>query len=379
MKQNGSSLNLGILTSGDLPGAYSATFIKNQIDRLPARVFVLYGGGVPNLQPGGRSLIGIPYPLSKPFFIRTGFGPLRRWQNRVLAQFFRREQIQAVLAEYGTTGAMVTDGCLEAGVPLIVHFHGYDAYIKATIRDFGQDYKKMFQAASAIIAVSTDMMEQLFELGAPREKLHQIPYGIDTTLFSRGDPAGAPPLFIQVGRFVEKKAPHLTLSAFKQVVQEVPEAKLVLVGNGPLLERCKQQVQDDGISDSVEFAGVLTSQQVAQKMAAARAYVQHSIRPASGDSEGTPLAVLEAGATGLPVVATRHGGIKDAVIEDETGYLVDERDVDAMARHMIDLAQDPELAGLLGRAARKRIEEHYSLEKQIRALWLVIEEAVKNK
>ena len=94
--------------------------------------------------------------------------------------------------------------------------------------------------------------------------------------------------------------------------------------------------------------------------------------------DGTPVAVLEASATGLPVVATRHAGIPDVVLDGETGLLVDEGDVEGMAAQMIRLADDPELAARLGRAGRQRVCAEFSMEKSIAGLWSIIEGAIHN-
>ena len=99
----------------------------------------------------------------------------------------------------------------------------------------------------------------------------------------------------------------------------------------------------------------------------------------SGDCEGTPVGILEAGASGLPVVATRHGGIPDVVVEAETGFLVDEGDVVGMAEHVLRLAREPALAGEMGRAAHRRIGEHFSMERSIGGLWSIISERMKDE
>ena len=115
-----------------------------------------------------------------------------------------------------------------------------------------------------------------------------------------------------------------------------------------------------------------------EEMRRVRCFVQHSVEAASGDCEGTPVAIIEAGATGLPVVATRHGGIPDVVIEGETGFLVDEHDVDGMAHCMLRLAEDPALAGRLGEAARARIESCFSMQRSIGELWRIIQSCVRS-
>jgi glycosyltransferase involved in cell wall biosynthesis len=111
-------------------------------------------------------------------------------------------------------------------------------------------------------------------------------------------------------------------------------------------------------------------------MRQARAFVQHSVQTSYGDSEGTPVGILEGGAAGLPVVATRHAGIQDVIIDGETGLLVDEGDVDSMAESMIRLGENPVLAAELGKAARKRICAEFSMEKSIDNLWGIIETTI---
>src|SRR5438132_3366189 len=114
-------------------------------------------------------------------------------------------------------------------------------------------------------------------------------------------------------------------------------------------------------------------------MRRARCFVQHSIVAPSGDSEGTPVSILEAGATGLPVVSTRHAGIPDVVIEGETGFLVDEGDVHGMAEYMLRMIKEPELAGRMGAVAQKHIQENFSRARSLNRLWSIIESCIEAK
>lgn len=198
-------------------------------------------------------------------------------------------------------------------------------------------------------------------------------------MFEAGDAAANPPLFVGVGRFVEKKAPHLTLLAFRRVLDACPEARLRLLGDGPLMPVCRDMVRGLGMEHAVELPGAVPHAEVAEAMRGARAFVQHSVRAADGDCEGNPVAVMEAGAAGLPVVATRHAGIPETVLDGTTGLLVDERDVDGMAERMIELARDPALAGRLGRAARERIRAEFGMEKSIERLGRILTEAAERR
>ncbi len=174
---------------------------------------------------------------------------------------------------------------------------------------------------------------------------------------------------------MDKKAPHLTLLAFDKLARRQPYARLVMIGDGYLRQGCVDLADALGLADRVELPGPLAQAEVARQMARSSCLVQHSVRPASGDMEGTPLAILEAMAAGLPVVATRHGGIVDVVAEGRTGFLVDEEDVDAMAAAMGRLAESPQLAAELGAAGRDFVEKQHSMEERIGALAAILERA----
>ena len=108
-------------------------------------------------------------------------------------------------------------------------------------------------------------------------------------------------------------------------------------------------------------------------MQQSRAFVQHSLVPKSGDSEGTPVSIMEASATGLPVVSTKHGGIVDAVIHGKTGFLVDEGDVDGMAECIYLLLTDGKLANEMGRNGREHVTQNFNIETTTRKLRDVLE------
>jgi glycosyltransferase involved in cell wall biosynthesis len=289
---------------------------------------------------------------------------------------FRRSRPDVVLAEYGTTGVSTMDACLQMDIPLVVHFHGYDASVHSVLEENADTYPVMFRVAAAIIAVSRAMERKLISLGAPPEKVHYNPYGINCNNFGGADPSSAQPVFLAVGRFVEKKAPQITLRAFALVHRSLPEARLRMVGDGPLLNQCRNLAKELGIEDCTMFLGAQSPAVVQEEMRSARCFVQHSMEAANGDCEGTPLGIVEAGASGLPVVSTRHAGIADVVVENETGFLVDEGDVEGMAENMLRLAQESELARKLGKTARQRIESHFSEGCSDRRLWEIIESCI---
>ena len=370
-------------------GAGTETFIRAHVERLDARVTVVQGDPLPLLVAGGPSLLPRPHRLALRALGRlvpTATEPLTKYsarlyprgiRSRFLARFLQQEAIDVVLAEYGTTGVGVMDACRLAGRPLVVHFHGWDAYARAVFRGMGRRYGELFDRASAIVAVSRDMKRQLISLGAPERKVVYHPYGVDTYLFRGGDPAASPPRFVAVGRFVAKKAPVATIQAFAAVAREVPDASLIMIGDGPLLPDVRRVAAVLGVADRIELRGARPHSEVQATLQGARAFVQHSVEAPDGDHEGTPLAVLEASATGLPVIATAHGGITDVVEDGRSGLLVAEGDVDGMGEAMLELARDPARAARLGRRAREIVTDRFSMDRSIRGLRQILAEAAE--
>lgn len=299
--------------------------------------------------------------------------------EEAIREYLTDHDIEAVLTEYGASGVEMMNICDELGIPLIVHFHGYDAYRQDMMESFGVHYPEMFRKASAIVAVSNHMRDRLKALGAPEQKLRLNHYGPDAKYFKYNDAGKNPPVIVAVGRFAETKSPHLTILAFKKVVDAFPEARLIMAGHGHLWEACRILAKSLGIDHAVQFKGVLSHGEVGEIMAKARMFVQHSITTPLNDTEGTPLAVLEASAAGLPVVSTLHAGIPDVVIEGESGLLVNEGDIDGMAENMLKLLQDQNMASRLGKAGHERIKSHFTLERHIHQLEMIIEEAIKAK
>lgn len=356
--------------------AFSETFVRYHIARLPGNIKVLYGADHHAINEGNRlTFTATEYVLDR-VCRRTLHRPVTSLPNWSLRRYLRREAVEVVLAEFGQTGAMLAEDCRSLGIPLVAHFHGADAFSVRWTQPYLAAYRRLFEIARAVVAVSQDMVEQLVRLGAPRHRIHYNPCGVDIEAFVGAQPALQPPRFLAVGRFVPNKAALLILLAFRQVLTHRPQARLVLVGDGALREACMRAARDLGLGEAVEFLGVRTPEQVAGAMREARAFVHHAVQTLDGDSEGTPVSILEAGASGLPVVASRHMGIKDVVIDAETGLLVDEGDVAGMARAMVRLVDEPALAGMLGSRARARIAEHFSMDRSIAALWRIVEDAM---
>ncbi|HEX8549873.1 MAG TPA: glycosyltransferase [Cytophagaceae bacterium] len=353
---------------------FSETFISNQIKELNPQL-ALYEGWYPSILPNGRSFL--PFPLNSIFFrgsCRNLFPQVyHRLYSKALSNYLIKKKIRMVLANYGPMGAALSDACRLAKVDLIIHFHGFDISDAATLKVYSKLYKKAFEHCKAVVSVSNDMTQQLIKLGASPRKIHQNPYGIEVEKFQGAYPGSKDPIFIAVGRFTAKKAPHLTIKAFSKVIAEIPNARLNMIGEGELLEECKQLAKELNIGDNINFLGIQSPDQVCDQLKAAKIFVQHSVTAPSGDSEGTPNTILEASAVGLPIVSTFHAGIKEAVIHQKTGYLVEEGDWVVMAEYMIRLAKDSALCAELGTAGRAHIIQNYNLKDRIKSLKAILE------
>lgn len=361
--------------------AASETFIRAHIERLPGKVHVAYGGHFPTYREDGMPFephLTLWRHIRQNVKMRLRGKSWEQLRKEPFVEWLRKIDAKAVLAEYGQTGAALMDVCAEEKLPLIVHFHGYDAYRNDVLNEYREQYKRLFDIASAFVVLSEAMKGQLVSLGAPINKIFVNACGIDTDLFYGASPIDAPPLFVTTGRFVDKKGPIQTLFAFRKTLDVTSDAKLIMVGKGPLWEASVRLCNALGIADSVEFRGSQTPQEVAGLMRSGRAFVQHSVVSLENDSEGMPSSILEAASTGLPIISTNHAGIPEAVIHGETGYIVEENDIDGMAGYMISLARDAELADGLGRAGRARVEDYYSSSVSINRLMSIIKTAISS-
>ena len=293
--------------------------------------------------------------------------PLRSKDLGRLTSFFREHNAGVVLAEYGPTACVVREACDRCEIPLYAHFHGYDISRLLSRWKTRFEYRKMAQSASGLICPSRFTANRLLQIGIPESKVFVNPYGVDVRRFAPSE-ARKQKNIIAVGRFVEKKAPQHTISAFAFVARNQKDLTLEMIGDGPLLPECRKLAGRLGLHDRIIFHGAQKQEVIARRMAGALLFLQHSVTAADGDTEGLPVAILEAMSCGLPVVATRHSGIPEAVVEGETGLLVDEHDVEGMAAAIMKLVCSEQLRCSMGVAARNRVLENFSTPMQMARL-----------
>ena len=360
-----------LIATGQL-GTLTETFVKAHIEGLSPQPVVAHG--FPPQVSGVFSMSTRPSTLYR--FLTSWVGGVRprnsdfaQWVSDLcFVEILRRVRPDVVLAEFGPKAAEIMLACERANVPLVAHFHGADASQHALLQLMKDRYQRLFKVAKAIIAVSRSMQQRLIDMGAPPEKVHYNCYGVDTDVFSGASPGKQPSTALSVGRFVSKKAPQKVIFAFNAVAEQVPNARLRMVGDGPLLSVCRDLVHELRLEDRIELLGALPPEQVLAEMRRSRLLLQHSVVADDGDREGTPNVILEAMSTGLPVVATRHEGIADVVTHGTTGILVEEHDVRGMSEGLAVLCEDPEKATRMGRAARQYICKNHTMADSLSRL-----------
>lgn len=331
-----------------------------------ADVYSIHSGRYPERQEDGSLLSPWPYwvlhKILKPIVGRNNY-----FSNYGVKEYLQQNRIEVVISNFGISAAHMVPVCQMLNIPLIPVILGHDATDVKLLQQYRKRYSRLFDYSASIISFSEALKEKLTLLGADPDKISVIPNGVDTAKFSPNPEVPETLSILAVGRFTEKKGPLHTIRAFHMVLQKFPEATLTMVGGrSGLFSACEELVSQLGIGRSVNFTGALEHQEVAELMRSALIFVQHSVTASNGDTEGTPVGIMEASASGLPVVSTRHGGIREAVIHGETGFLVEERDEKGMAEYIIQLCSNPKRAKQMGMEGRMHMQAHYEQRDQIR-------------
>jgi len=252
-------------------------------------------------------------------------------------------------------------------LPLVVSLHGSDVFVAERTGPARTAAARVFRRAGAVTACSADLASRAIALGAAADRLEVVPYGVDAARFrpapdvraatrtAAGFSAETPILFA-AGRLVRKKGFEYLIDALPLVHAPV---QLVIAGTGDLDQELRARAAAAGVADRVRFLGDVTQDAVASWFASADIAVVPSVRDASGNVDGLPNTVLEALASGTPVVATQAGGIASAIDDGRTGTLVAERDPDALATAIAALLADPARRAALGAAARATVEARF--------------------
>lgn len=298
--------------------------------------------------------------LSLAYFYKVFLFSLLGEFDVIQCHFGPNGNLAAILKEIGVKGKVVT------------MFHGYD--IRRGIKHGGKIYKKLFEQGDALLSISDYNYKHLIEFGADPKKVIYHPVGIDLKKYAFRKKDGQVKenqsiKILSISRLIEEKGLSFGLQAVAKLVHERGLANLEyhLVGDGPLRAGIEKLADDLKIKNRVRFWGIQKQEDVIELLNQSDLFFLSSV------AEALPVVLMEAQATGLPVVATNVGSIVQIVEDGETGYVVPSRDVDAMADKLMLLIEHPEKWPEMGRRGRKIIEEKFDssvLNKKLEKIYL---------
>ena len=299
-----------------------------------------------------------------------------------LKVLIKLKKIKLLHIHSGAFGARLASYFRFWGIPVVVSFYGSDVFSYPLKSGWDKKYKKMFASQAHFIPLCESMRGELINLGAKPENNHVVHVVVDTDDFPFQERKVSDRVrFITVARLVEKKGHFILLEAFKKLVDSGLPVELEIVGFGELREKILKRVQELGLAGRVTLtdpSGVGDYFSFLKgKLLEAHIFVLSSIVAKNADREGTPVTIMEAMATGLPVIASNLSGIPEVVEEGKTGFLVPQKDVQALAEKMEFLAINPQLWSEMGRAGRRRIEKEFSQKHLPKGLGIVYNQILK--
>lgn len=274
---------------------------------------------------------------------------------------FQEKSYDVVHCHFGPNGlnalAMRQAGFLRGKI--VVAFHGYD--LSSYVRETGMEvYADLFRDVDMCLPVTERWRERLIELGCPPEKIRVHHMGVDCERLAWASRRlSDPPTVITIARLVEKKGINNGIRAIAEVLKWRSVA-YVIVGDGPERPRLERLIAELGVSQHVLLLGWQDGETVRSLLYEADIALLPSVRAGNGDEEGLPVSIMEAMATGLPVVSTLHSGIPELIQDGVEGFLVEERNVPALTDRLTVLLDQPERRVRMGKAARARVEQSHN-------------------
>lgn len=285
----------------------------------------------------------------------------------------RRHRASLLHSHFGTCGAAMLPVKRETGLRMITTFYGADVSQVPLDPEWRQRYACLFTKGDLFLAEGNAMRRALEDLGCPAEKIVVQRLGVDLEAipFVAREPGPSGEVRVLIaGIFREKKGIPDALRAVDRVRRRHPRLRVTLVGDGggkPADEDEKRVILDllarlDGV---VAWVGFLPYPEYRAALLTHHLFLSPSVTALDGDSEGgAPVSIIEAEATGIPIVSTVHADIPEIVLDGESGLLSPERDIDALAENLERLVADPNLRRSMGKAGRAHVEEHHDVRKQ---------------
>jgi glycosyltransferase involved in cell wall biosynthesis len=240
-------------------------------------------------------------------------------------------------------------------------------------RDFEIGLDKLVHAGRVIVT-ETDYAAQFLQEQFPEhaDRIHRIYNGLNLVEFGRADFSSTPPLIIAVGRLIAKKGFANLIRTCGLLAERGNSYQCEIIGEGPLENELRAQIEQLGLQNRVALSGAKPQRDVRQRLAAANVFVLPSVVDPQGGMDNLPTVIMEAMATGLPVISTDIGGIPEMVVQNETGFLVQPGDSLGLSGAIEKVIDDRLLAQKLGHAGYQRAQKLFSIEQNVRDLSALI-------
>ena len=258
--------------------------------------------------------------------------------------------------------------------PSIVSFHGADVMVDMNKPVYRSATRQMLDAVKLVLVRSESLRHAVIHLGCDEKKIEVQRTGIpldELPFRERIFPPrsrGGEWRFIQAGRLIEKKGLPVTLRAFASFLRQYPNATLTIAGEGPLLGELQGLTRELKIDNHVSFTGFISQEQLRDIFYASHIFIHPSETGPDGNQEGIPNSMLEAMATGLPVFATQHGGIPEAIESGVSGVLVAERDHEELVWALLNAVEDRHFLSRIARAGADAVAQKFDQRIQVRRL-----------
>ena len=330
---------------------------------------------------GGEVMAGARHPLRFLWNLRRAraLGPRARRRATRIARLASLPEVAGadhLLAHFGPVGLRWLPVAAVARRRFSVFFHGYDC--SSYPRKRPGVYQRLFASGAGILTNGEHTRSLLLELGAPPGRVGVVRLAADPAFrHASWSPCAGPRRILTIGRLVQKKGIDDSLEAFARSRRAISEDwRYQVIGEGPLREELTALVEKRGLQGSVELRGFAGRSEVLESLAAASLFVLASKTAPTGDSEGTPVSIMEAATLGVPVVSTLHAGIPELLPPEaeREGFLVREGDVGALTDAITRLMRDSELRRRWGEACRSFAFSHYSPERHARDLVAALEQ-----
>ena len=312
-------------------------------------------------------------------FVKRRPPVIYRGEYQLLASLLERRGADLMHIYFGHTGVHLLPFIEQWDKPCVVSFHGADVAVKEDIAHYPAKLRRLFEVVPLVFARSQSLADRLSEFGCPPEKLRINRTGVPLDEFpfvDRQAPTDGHWRVMQACRLIPKKGVATSLRAFAIFKKDHPQAKFYIAGKGPLQPELEMLAAGLGIFKDVHFVGFLSQPKLKELYASSHLFLHPSEMPPDENQEGVPNSILEAMATGLPVAATQHGGIPEAVEHGRTGWLVPEEDHIALANAMQEIARSPRVLTEMGLRAREAVIKRFAQEAQIDQLEWFYEEAI---